>query len=456
MRAGVEKWAAREFEHATLGDWRRNVRAAKVASAMASSPGRSIPKVCGRWAATKGCYRMLSNRKITHAGLLEGHAVATIARARTRCEVVAIEDGTSLSFPADANIEGLGPISPSASTKGILVHSTLLLDGATGETLGVTGQEVWVRPERSQAKKERPDQRKKRDRESDAWAKGTEELVRKLERVALTCVMDREGDIYEALTRIRKAGAGFVIRGVHNRKLAEEIEGAAYSLDAASAGTVLGTCTVTVPRRAAIAERQATLTLRATPMRVLPPRNISRKGEPIALTVVVAREEDGAAPDGQRLNWVLLTDRTVLNRDDAIKVVNTYKLRWRIEEFHMGLKTGCGCEDVQFAECTTLQNYLALATVTAWRVLSLRDAARARMPLPADAISAVALELLKRFDPKLPTNPEAYDVMRAVARLGGFLSRKGDGEPGWRSIWSGYQRLREWEFAASLASGRSG
>src|SRR5687767_142707 len=109
MREGVEKWAAREFEHARLGDARRNERAAMVAAAMAASPGRSIPKVCGTWAATKGCYRMLGNLKITHAGLLEGHAAATVARARTRRHVVAVEDGTSLSFSADANIEGLGP-----------------------------------------------------------------------------------------------------------------------------------------------------------------------------------------------------------------------------------------------------------------------------------------------------------------------------------------------------------
>jgi hypothetical protein len=35
------------------------------------------------------------------------------------------------------------------------------------------------------------------------------------------------------------------------------------------------------------------------------------------------------------------------------------------------------------------------------------------------------------------------DFVFAVAKLGGFLGRKGDGEPGVRSLWRGYQRLQD-------------
>jgi len=31
--------------------------------------------------------------------------------------------------------------------------------------------------------------------------------------------------------------------------------------------------------------------------------------------------------------------------------------------------------------------------------------------------------------------------MHAVAKLGGFLARKGDGEPGWRTLWRGWHEL---------------
>jgi len=33
--------------------------------------------------------------------------------------------------------------------------------------------------------------------------------------------------------------------------------------------------------------------------------------------------------------------------------------------------------------------------------------------------------------------------MRWIAQLGGFLGRKGDGEPGIRTVWRGWQRLQD-------------
>ncbi len=34
-------------------------------------------------------------------------------------------------------------------------------------------------------------------------------------------------------------------------------------------------------------------------------------------------------------------------------------------------------------------------------------------------------------------------MVRSLAPLGGFLARQGDGEPGIKAIWQGYQRLHE-------------
>ena len=43
--------------------------------------------------------------------------------------------------------------------------------------------------------------------------------------------------------------------------------------------------------------------------------------------------------------------------------------------------------------------------------------------------------------------PSLRDTVRALAQLGGFLARTGDGEPGIKSIWQGYQRLHEFIYA---------
>jgi hypothetical protein len=37
--------------------------------------------------------------------------------------------------------------------------------------------------------------------------------------------------------------------------------------------------------------------------------------------------------------------------------------------------------------------------------------------------------------------------VHCLARLGGFLARRGDGEPGVQTIWQGYHRLHDFLYA---------
>ena len=47
---------------------------------------------------------------------------------------------------------------------------------------------------------------------------------------------------------------------------------------------------------------------------------------------------------------------------------------------------------------------------------------------------------MKPSPPKQP--PSVQETVRWIAMLGGFLGRKGDGEPGLISIWRGWLRLQ--------------
>ena len=49
--------------------------------------------------------------------------------------------------------------------------------------------------------------------------------------------------------------------------------------------------------------------------------------------------------------------------------------------------------------------------------------------------------LAKKRLPKTP--PRLNEVLRLIAGLGGFLGRKGDGEPGVKTIWLGLQRVMD-------------
>ncbi|HHK75085.1 MAG TPA: IS4 family transposase, partial [Rhizobiales bacterium] len=53
--------------------------------------------------------------------------------------------------------------------------------------------------------------------------------------------------------------------------------------------------------------------------------------------------------------------------------------------------------------------------------------------------------------PLPPETPSLNDVLRQIAKLGGFLGRKGDGDPGAKSIWMGLQRIQDCIYGIQLA-----
>lgn len=56
-------------------------------------------------------------------------------------------------------------------------------------------------------------------------------------------------------------------------------------------------------------------------------------------------------------------------------------------------------------------------------------------------LTPTQLRALRILRPSLPEAPSVRDALRAIAQLGGFLARKSDGEPGWRTLWLGFRDL---------------
>jgi len=167
--------------------------------------------------------------------------------------------------------------------------------------------------------------------------------------------------------------------------------------------------------------------------------------KPVTLWAVLVREMN--PPEGvEGLEWLLLTTLAVLNFDQACEVIRYYTLRWLIERFHFVLKSGCALEDRQLHTADRLQRFLALANVVAWRWLWLTYLGRGRPDLPCTvAFEAYEWQALYAYVHKtaiLPnTPPTLQQATLWVAQLGGFLSRKGDGYPGVKVLWRGWQRL---------------
>ncbi|MBK3817178.1 IS4 family transposase, partial [Paraburkholderia aspalathi] len=101
-------------------------------------------------------------------------------------------------------------------------------------------------------------------------------------------------------------------------------------------------------------------------------------------------------------------------------------------------------EALQLGAVDRIERALALFMIVAWRIAYLMRLGRTCPDLDAtlffdqDEIRGAYL-LMKKRRPSQP--PRLNEVIRLVAQCGGFLARKGDGEPGAKTIWEGLQRV---------------
>ena len=118
-----------------------------------------------------------------------------------------------------------------------------------------------------------------------------------------------------------------LVRAAWDRKLTDPSN--QHLWQAAEAAPMVGTMTITVPRKPGQRERQATLALRTTVVQMARPAHRSAKTTPTAppITVVLARE---IAPPDERdpIEWLLLTTLPVTTGEEAARIVTWYRDRW--------------------------------------------------------------------------------------------------------------------------------
>lgn len=124
-----------------------------------------------------------------------------------------------------------------------------------------------------------------------------------------------------------------------------------------------------------------------------------------------------------------------------------YCLRWRIEVYFKVLKSGFKVEDCRLQTADRLIRYLAVMSVVAWRVYWLTLVSRTAPEITSNIfLSDFEWKILfTKFNPnkKIPKQPPTMKQITIwIARLGGFLARKGDGEPGITHVWHGLQKFK--------------
>ena len=148
------------------------------------------------------------------------------------------------------------------------------------------------------------------------------------------------------------------------------------------------------------------------------------------------------------LSWMLLTNLPVSNFEQAHEKVKWYCLRWKIEMFFKVLKSGFHVEKCRLGSAALLKKYLTVMTIVAWRLFMIALIARTDSNLSCKGLLTdtewKVLYLKTHKSKPLPRkHPKIKDVVRWIARLGGYLAREQDGDPGTITLWRGWKRLND-------------
>jgi hypothetical protein len=379
--------------------------------------------------------RFLGNAKVTTARIIESWSEGTAA-AEGR-HILAIQDTSEINFATTAKRRrGLGEIGK-GNGHGVLLHSMLAVDAENGSCLGLLGGEVWTRKGRRTTSH---DLRDLSDKESQRWITTALAAKPRLAKAAMVTVIgDRESDIFALYAKAAEQHFHVIARSMHDRKLASGT--GLYA--ACEAMTVVDQRAILLPARTQRAERVAILELRFGAVNLARPqtRFLRHLPESLPLTMVDVREVDHQAGT-EPLHWRLLTDHPVTNAEQAWPIVEWYKRRWLIEQFHRVLKTqGLKLEDSQIATADRLIKLVAIAAKAAIITIQLLQARDGRSHQPVrlafdanEVATLAALNQTLEAQSKRLRNPHPPDNLAwaawIIGRLGGWDGYPSSKPPG--------------------------
>ena len=449
--ADARAWAEQTFAGAKLGDPRRTRRLVHSAAQIAAHPEKAFTQVFG-WNDLRGFYRLCDQAPATTAAVQTPHWQQTRLAMSRQALVLVLHDTTELDYSSHHHLAGRGQIG-NAFGQGFLQHNSLAVLPQPRQVLGLAYQQWKVRQPAPEG--ESTYQRKRRRRESELWADGFRGVGVAPEGCCWVDVCDRGGDDYETVRAARELRHHVLVRVTQNRLVfvTPEHDRQEYLLDHARALPSRGSDTVEIPGRGGRPPRTAVVQLAGGAVWMPAPAGTpKRRQQPVpALWVVRIWEAEPPAGVQEPLEWVLLCSLPASTLDELRERRDWYCCRWLIEVYHDIEKNGCREEARCFETAERMETCVAVLALVAVRVFQLRQALATQPQAPAEQVgTAEEIKVLRRIVKHQGTRFTVRDFVRAVARLGGFLGRKRDGEPGVRALWRGYQRLQDMVFTLHL------
>jgi Transposase Tn5 dimerisation domain len=129
----------------------------------------------------------------------------------------------------------------------------------------------------------------------------------------------------------------------------------------------------------------------------------------------------------------------------ALQILALYTVRWQIEVFHRILKSGCQVEDYPPEDIQRLRPRLAVQMILAWRIHYVTLVGRECPELPAEVVFEEwewkPLVVVFCGKSALLQPPRLAQMIAWIAKLGGYIGRKGDGPAGPQTIWKGMAKM---------------
>ena len=452
-------WFETEFKYAELGDLRLKNRLIKIANSIYNLPESPINQSCETWSQAKAAYRFFKNKNVTTNLILSSHIKNTALRCREHRRVLVVQDSTPLVYRTHKKTTGLGNIakkkgktSKDTDSEGLIMHSSLALT-AEGVPLGFLDQKIFARHSRDKSDKRAKFNIPIEEKESYRWIESvvsSEKALAEMKNTKIVTICDREADFYDLYRHCNDINSEFLIRANKNRKVnkrsrfseatGEKLQDFLKNLKSS------GSFDFKPPAGKGNKDRR--LNLRFGKFQLSAHHdNYKFRFERlpnIDTTAIFVNEPN--PPEGEDpIEWILFTNMKIDSFDEALEKVQWYCLRWRIEMFHKVLKSGFKIEYCRLATAERLIKYLTLVSIIALKIFIVTLLCRSDPNLRCSIIleeeewQVLYLKTYKKSPPKQP--PKISQVIKWIAKLGGFLDRNGDSHPGTTAIWRGWKRL---------------
>jgi len=453
--ATAGSWAREEFGRTALGDIRRTRRLVRMAAGAALNPSGKVSAVFDRAKEREGAYDFLESSQASAKTVAEGVFSATAERAKKEPYVYVVIDGSSLSLPDETGRKGFGPVGTRhVPVSGVMVTSALAVAG-DGTPLGLIDQIYWSRSKTLDLSKyqvwQRNQERPFEDKEPAHFVRAAQHAIERLPKgVHPWILIDREADNRDILLALSSADCVFTVRASYDRFLATP-KGSSLRLELGRQ-PLLGSYEVLVGRTGSRPARRAVVEVRAQRMELLFRARLNKSVETLAVTAVWVHEktDDPKAP----LDWILYTNAPVTNESQARCIVEAYRARWRIEEFHRTWKQGeCNVEDAQLRSLDAVIKWATILAAVATRIERLKYSSRANPDEAAlTVLTSLEIEVLqadqrdrlpKGARRKKPPTVESVSIAEAtswIAQLGGWIGKR-NGPPGSITLARGLERL---------------